>query len=104
MSEEIKNVVEETPVEAPVQKETKKALNASVAPEEFDWDAFENDSVAGENREEVAALYDQTLQKVTENEVVEGVVTAINKREVVVNIGAKSEGVISAPEFRYNPD
>ena len=104
MSEEIKNVAEETPVEAPVQKETKKALNASVAPEEFDWDAFENDAVPGENREEVAALYDQTLQKVVENEVVEGVVTAINKREVVVNIGAKSEGVISAPEFRYNPD
>ena len=106
MSEEIKNVAEETQVEAPVQKEeTKKApLNASVAPEDFDWDAFENDTVAGENREEVAALYDQTLQKVTENEVVEGVVTAINKREVVVNIGAKSEGVISAPEFRYNPD
>ena len=106
MSEEIKNVAEETQVEAPVQKEeTKKApLNASVAPEDFDWDAFENDTAAGENREEVAALYDQTLQKVTENEVVEGVVTAINKREVVVNIGAKSEGVISAPEFRYNPD
>ena len=106
MSEEIKNVAEETQVEAPVQKEeTKKApLNASVAPEEFDWDAFENDTVPGENREEVAALYDQTLQKVVENEVVEGVVTAINKREVVVNIGAKSEGVISAPEFRYNPD
>ena len=107
MSEETKNVVEEPQVnEAPVQKEEpKKArLNASVAPEEFDWDAFENDTVAGENREEVAALYNQTLQKVTENEVVEGVVTAINKREVVVNIGAKSEGVISAPEFRYNPD
>ena len=106
MSEEIKNVAEEAQVEAPVQKEeTKKApLNASVAPEDFDWDSFENDSVAGENREEVAALYDQTLQKVVENEVVEGVVTAINKREVVVNIGAKSEGVISAPEFRYNPD
>ena len=68
MSEEIKNVVEEPQVnEAPVQKEEpKKArLNASVAPEEFDWDAFENDTVAGENREEVAALYDQTLQKVT---------------------------------------
>ena len=106
MSEEIKNVAEETQVEAPVQKEeTKKApLNASIAPEDFDWDAFENDTVPGENREEVAALYDQTLQKVIENEVVEGVVTAINKREVVVNIGAKSEGVISAPEFRYNPD
>ena len=105
MSEEIKNVAEETPVEAPVQKETKKApVNASVAPEEFDWDAFENDTVAGENREEVAALYNQTMQRVVENEVVEGVVTSINKREVVVNIGAKSEGVISAPEFRYNPD
>ena len=106
MSEEIKNVAEETQVEAPVQKEeTKKApVNASVAPEDFDWDAFENDTVPGENREEVAALYNQTLQKVVENEVVEGVVTAINKREVVVNIGAKSEGVISAPEFRYNPD
>ena len=108
MSEEIiNNVTEEAQVEAPVQNEEpkKKApLNASVAPEDFDWDAFENDAVAGENREEVAALYDQTLQKVVENEVVEGVVTAINKREVVVNIGAKSEGVISAPEFRYNPD
>ena len=106
MSEEIKNVAEETQVEAPVQKEeTKKApLNASVAPEDFDWDALENDVVPGENREEVAALYAQTLQRVVENEVVDGVVTAINKREVVVNIGAKSEGVISAPEFRYNPD
>ena len=106
MSEEIKNVAEETQIEAPVQKEeTKKApLNASVAPEDFDWDALENDVVPGENREEVAALYAQTLQRVVENEVVDGVVTAINKREVVVNIGAKSEGVISAPEFRYNPD
>ena len=105
MSEEIKNVAEELQEEAPVQKETKKAvLNASVAPEEFDWDAFENDSKAGEPREETIAKYEQTLSKVVENEVVEGVVTSINKREVVVNIGAKSEGVISAPEFRYNPD
>ena len=76
---------------------TKKVLNASIAPEEFDWDAFENECVAEE-------LYDQTLAKIVENEVVEGVVTAINRREVVVNIGARSEGVISAPEFRYNPD
>ena len=82
----------------------KQPLNAGIAPEEFDWDAFENDIVPADNHEEVAALYDQTRQKVVENEVVEGVVTAINKREVVVNIGAKSEGVISAPEFRYNPD
>ena len=82
----------------------KAALNASVAPEEFDWEAFENDGVQAGSKEETMALYEQTLNKVTENEVVEGVVTAITKREVVVNIGAKSEGVISAPEFRYNPD
>ena len=88
MSEEIKNTV----------------LNASVAPENFDWDAFENEGVDKGSKEETLAKYEQTLSKVTENEVVEGVVTSINKREVVVNIGAKSEGVISAPEFRYNPD
>ena len=105
MSEEIKNVAQEAQEEAPVQKETKKApLNASVAPEAFDWDAFENDGAAREDKDETLAKYEQTLSKVVENEVVEGVVTAINKREVVVNIGAKSEGVISAPEFRYNPD
>ena len=87
------------------EKETRKApLNASVAPEEFDWEAFENDGAEKVSKEETMALYEQTLNKVTENEVVEGVVTAITKREVVVNIGAKSEGVISAPEFRYNPD
>ena len=79
-------------------------LNASIAPEEFDWDAFEGESVAGEDRKEVEELYGKTLSKIVENEIVEGVVTSINKREVVVNVGAKSEGVISAPEFRYNPD
>ena len=82
----------------------KAALNASIAPEEFDWEAFENDGQETGSKEETRALYEKTLNKVTENEVVEGVVTAITKREVVVNIGAKSEGVISAPEFRYNPD
>jgi len=81
-----------------------KKLNASVAPEEFDWDAFENEGVDKGSKEETLAKYEQTLSKISENEVVEGVVTSINKREVVVNIGAKSEGVISAPEFRYNPD
>ena len=87
-----------------MSEEIKKALNASVAPEDFDWEAFENEGVDASKRDETIAQYEQTLSKVTENEVVEGVVTSINKREVVVNIGAKSEGVISAPEFRYNPD
>ena len=92
--EEIKN--EET---------RKQVLNASVAPEEFDWEAFEGGTVyGGENIDSIQAAYDQTLSKVVEGEVVEGEVTAINKREVIVTIGGKSEGVISAPEFRYNPD
>ena len=92
--------------EVKVLKETKKSsLNASVAPEDFDWDAFEeSDNFGGASKAEVEAAYDQTLSKVVENEVVEGEVTSINKREVIVSIGGKSEGVISAPEFRYNPD
>ena len=102
--EENKTVVaaEETPV---VVEETKKApLNASVDPDKFDWDAFESDDVYGEDIKDIDAKYSQTLSKVVEGEVVEGVVTAISKREVIVNIGYKSEGVIMAPEFRYNPE
>ncbi|MBR1871679.1 MAG: 30S ribosomal protein S1 [Bacteroidales bacterium] len=108
MSEEIKNEVVETPAqEVPAAKETRKSsLNASVAPEQFDWDAFENEAgiYGAEDKAKIEAAYDQTLSKVVENEVVEGTVTAITKREVLVNIGYKSEGVIMAPEFRYNPD
>ena len=86
-------------------KETKQILNASVAPENFDWDAFEGGDVYGESdKSAIQAAYDQTLSKIVEGEVVEGEVTAINKREVVVTIGGKSEGVIAAPEFRYNPE
>ena len=76
-----------------------------MAPEAFDWDAFEGNGLYGsEDKAKIAEAYDQTLSKVVENEVVEGEVTAINKREVTVTIGGKSEGVISAPEFRYNPE
>ncbi len=89
-----------------LEKENVKVLsNASVAPEEFDWAAFEGGDVYGnENKAEIEAAYNQTLSKVVENEVVEGEVTAINKREVTISIGGKSEGVVGAPEFRYNPD
>ena len=92
---------EETPA---VEEKKKGFLNASVAPEDFDWAAFENDDVYGEDRAEVEEKYNQTLSKVSEGEDIEGTVTAISKREVIVNIGYKSEGVIMAPEFRYNPD
>ncbi|MBQ0096703.1 MAG: 30S ribosomal protein S1 [Bacteroidales bacterium] len=86
------------------ENEIKKALNASIAPEEFDWEAFEKESVYDADRAVIAEQYDKTLSKVTENEVVEGTVTSVNKKEVVVNIGYKSEGVIPTTEFRYNPD
>ena len=80
-------------------------LNASVKPEDFDWDAFEGGDVYGsEDKKAIEEAYGATLSKVVENEVVEGEVTAVNKREVVVTIGGKSEGVIPVSEFRYDPD
>ena len=90
------------------EKVTKAAqmLNASVAPEEFDWEAFESgkDVYGASEKEEIEAAYDKTLARIDANETKEGEVTAINKREVVVSVGGKSEGVIMATEFRYNPD
>ncbi|MBQ6243242.1 MAG: 30S ribosomal protein S1 [Bacteroidales bacterium] len=80
-------------------------MNASVAPEDFDWDAFEGGDVYGAtDKKAIEDAYGATLSKVVENEVVEGEVTAVNKREVVVTIGGKSEGVIPVSEFRYDPD
>jgi len=80
-------------------------LNASVKPEDFDWAAFEGGDVYGSSdKEAIREAYDKTLSKVIENEVVEGEVTSVNKREVVVTIGGKSEGVIPVSEFRYDPD
>ena len=115
-----KQVIEEEIIEAPVQKETaasfaeeetpvvdatkKRKSNASVAPDKFDWDAFERETDYGRPKEEIAADYDKTLSTIMEGEVVDGTVVAIGKREVIVNIGYKSEGVISINEFRYNPE
>lgn len=82
----------------------KKKSNVSVAVDKFDWDAFEKEDVYDTEKSVIEGLYDQTLSKVSENEVVEGTVVSINKREVIVNIGYKSEGVISINEFRYNPE
>ena len=74
--------------------------------ENFDWDALENNGVA-RNADEKArqeAEYDKTLSTLKEKEVFEGVVISLNKREVVVNVGFKSDGIVSRNEFRYNPD
>ena len=73
--------------------------------EDFDWEAFERGETAGDKtREELTKTYDESLNTVKDKEVTEGTVISINKREVVVNIGYKSDGIISINEFRYNPD
>ncbi|MBQ8673062.1 MAG: 30S ribosomal protein S1 [Bacteroides sp.] len=78
----------------------------NVAPiEDFNWDAYENgETVSTVSHEEMEKAYDNTLNKVNDREVVDGTVIAMNKREVVVNIGFKSDGIIPMSEFRYNPD
>ncbi len=76
-----------------------------VSPEEFDWEAYENDSVVSSSeRGKLEEMYSNTLSSINENEVVDGTIVSMNKREALVNIGYKSEGVISMSEFRYNPD
>ena len=73
--------------------------------EDFNWDAYENgESTTASSHEEQEKAYDSTLNKVSDREVVDGTVIAMNKREVVVNIGYKSDGIIPMSEFRYNPD
>ncbi len=77
----------------------------NTAVEDFNWEAFENgETLGGKSVEDQTASYEKTLNSVENNEVVKGTVTSINKREVIVNVGYKSEGVIPASEFRYNPD
>ena len=73
--------------------------------EDFDWDALENgETYSQASKEDLEKAYDETLSTVKDKEVVMGTVTAMNKREVVVNIGFKSDGVVPMSEFRYNPD
>ena len=71
---------------------------------DFNWDEFENGTSNGASKEDLEKSYDETLNKIQEHEVVEGTVISIDKKEVVVNIGYKSDGIIPASEFRYNPD
>ena len=73
--------------------------------EDFDWDAYENgENHGGKSREELTKTYDESLNTVKDKEVIEGTIIALNKREAVVNIGYKSDGIIPVNEFRYNPD
>ncbi len=95
-----------------MQMETAEKTVKNVAPvtsaepdDNFDWDAYANDAVVpASEKEALTQKYAETLSKVGEKEVVEGTVISMNKREVVVNIGYKSDGIISLNEFRYNPE
>ena len=112
-------VIEETPVaaeviaevEVPVTEVIEEAPSAKVkAPKpvpagDFDWDAYEKGITLSDSaKEDLEKIYDNTLNAIKDKEVVEGTVILINKREVVVNVGYKSDGVVPMSEFRYNPD
>jgi small subunit ribosomal protein S1 len=77
-----------------------------VSLENFDWSRYNNkfNVYTADERNQLESMYDKTLSTIVENECVDGTVIAMNKREVVVNIGYKSEGVVSLNEFRYNPN
>lgn len=103
---------EEVATEKAILKEKKEkkvkvdeAAAIAVSPEEFDWDAYEKDGFSSKKSfAEQEKLYEETLSTVAVDEVVEGTVISMNTREVVINIGQKSEGVVSLNEFRYDPD
>ncbi len=120
IEEQVNTVAEEVPVA--VEKETKKSskvkttakkesapsvkASGNVGFEDFDWAVINNkhDDYKPEDRKKFSDLYDETLSTVAENECIDGTVISMNKREVVINIGYKSEGVVSLNEFRYNPE
>ncbi|MBT6513940.1 MAG: 30S ribosomal protein S1 [Crocinitomicaceae bacterium] len=109
--EEATAVVAEAVAAEPVAEEESAILaeapaDENVAPEDFDWDAFDA-GIEGYSKEDIVKydeMYDGTLTSITEKEVVSGSVVAITKKEIVVNIGYKSEGVVPINEFRYNPE
>lgn len=91
-----------------LQREKQKFETVETADADFDWDKYENGDLSHETADvkadDLEKLYDQTLSPISEKEVIEGTVIAMNKREVVINIGFKSDGIVSRNEFRYNPD
>jgi len=112
--EAVEEAADETPktdtaVEQPVNETTEDAPAEEVkkeVPEEFDWDALnkKEDGYSLEDRKKLEELYTKSLGSITEHEVIKGTIVSINSREVVVNIGYKSDGVLPFNEFRYNPD
>ncbi|HCC70260.1 MAG TPA: 30S ribosomal protein S1 [Bacteroidales bacterium] len=103
MKEEETEAQEEAKAKVEKKVKVKKEVEAGV--EEFDWESFEKEETKqSPKQKEYEEMYDKTLSTIAEDEVLEGTVISMNKREVVINIGYKSEGVISLNEFRYYPD
>ena len=115
MSEEKKPTeqAEETPEtvveEKPAKKAPKaKAKKAEVVQDDFDWDAFETggfgEGYSSKEREDLEELYGDTLNTIEEKKVIHGTVVSITPRDIVLNIGYKSDGLVSSSEFRDTPD
>ena len=100
VEEEVNEVIEEAPSAKKIKEPEVIALDA-----DFDWDAYEKGvSISDEAKADLEKVYDLTLNAIKDKEVVDGKVISINKREVVVNVGYKSDGIVPMSEFRYNPD
>ncbi len=96
--------IEEVIEEAPASKKVVAPVVAAPAAD-FDWDAYEKGiTLSASAKEDLEKIYDNTLNAIKDKEVVEGTVISINKREVVVNVGYKSDGIVPMSEFRYNPE
>ncbi len=95
-----------TDKEVTVKVKQEKTAVVVESDKNFDWvDYMESSDIySEEERDKYEKMYDRTLSTITDNEVIEGTVISMNKREVVINIGYKSEGVVSLNEFRYNPE
>lgn len=102
---EVATAVENDDDEPTVEK-LKAPLTQQVSLENFDWDAIgkKHENYTSDERSKLESLYDKTLSSIVEHEVIDGTVVAISSREVVVNIGFKSDGVIPQSELRYNPN
>ncbi len=107
----VEKVVEEVKEEAPKAEKTAKVAEAKkeeIVVEEFDWDAVSTkgfgDGYTSKEKEDMAKMYEETLGTVTEREVVKATVVSVSNRDVILNIGFKSDGLVSASEFRDTPD
>jgi len=105
-TEQKEEAAKETTAKAAEKKEALETNEAPVDLKDFDWSAIDTtvDDYTAEERKKLEAVYEATLSSISDQEVLDGTIVSISKREVVVNIGYKSEGVITISEFRYNPD